>query len=393
MISILLETLHKPNIFAPNSCDNNFFINYYCPKHRAFLPTQFHSLDIEVYTKTSVSKLDWFVYPIIVNEPYYQIRSLIKPYDPTYGLFSLISEEILNAIKDNKGVIYVDITAEPINDPDLKELVSTFKNTDLNIVFNIPSEDYCDGKVFFNLLGWMESFFLVRPLRNQTFNGFSNKTMFSTREQKAFSLFNARYDKHAGATIISHLLDRYNLFKKGHVYIQDKGRDIKHAYEQSKSQFSLDSPLLFKFRIKEVENTQDIYEIPIWIYFAMKYSYFNLVVEAYYFNDSFNFPYITEKMWRNLPLNKPFVVVGQKHLLKSFKKLGYKSFHPYIDESYDNFSDNDRVLRVFKETKRLCSFTENDWITFNKKTEHIHTHNKYNFSKRQKDFIDVFRPR
>jgi len=393
MISILLETLHKPNIFSPNSCDNNFFINYYCPKHRTFLPTQFHPLDIEVYTKNSISKLDWFVYPIIINEPYYQIRSLIKPHDPNYGLFSLVSKDILEAIKDNKGVIYVDITAEPINEPDLKELVATFVNTDLNIIFNISRDDYCDGKVFFNLLGWMESFFLVRPLRNQTFNGFSGKTTYSTREQKSFSLFNARYDKHAGATIITHLLDKYDLFKKGHVYIQDKGKNIVQAYDQAKSQFSLDSPLLFKLRINEIKNTQDIYDIPIWIYFAMKYSYFNLVVEAYYSNDSFNFPYVTEKIWRNLPLNKPFVVVGQKHLLKNFKSLGYKSFHPYIDESYDNFSDNDRVLRVFKETLRLCSFTENDWITFNKKTKHIHIHNKHNFLQRQRDFINVLRPR
>ena len=33
--------------------------------------------------------------------------------------------------------------------------------------------------------------------------------------------------------------------------------------------------------------------------------------------------------------SKPFIVLGSKHFLKNLRSIGFKTFHPVIDESYD----------------------------------------------------------
>ena len=45
----------------------------------------------------------------------------------------------------------------------------------------------------------------------------------------------------------------------------------------------------------------------------------------------------------------PFVIVGCHKFLARLRKMGFKTFHPYIDESYDNESDlASRVDKAFK---------------------------------------------
>ena len=44
--------------------------------------------------------------------------------------------------------------------------------------------------------------------------------------------------------------------------------------------------------------------------------------------------------------------------MKHFRSLGYKTFHPSIDESYDEIEDNEERIRVLnQEVKRLCSLS------------------------------------
>ena len=61
----------------------------------------------------------------------------------------------------------------------------------------------------------------------------------------------------------------------------------------------------------------------------------NVVLEAYVDNDVLEYPFITEKTYRNIKYKKPFILMGNQYLLQVLLKLGYKTFHPLIDESYD----------------------------------------------------------
>ena len=48
--------------------------------------------------------------------------------------------------------------------------------------------------------------------------------------------------------------------------------------------------------------------------------------------------------------------MGQHHTLASLHKLGYKTFHPLIDESYDDIKDTKlRSLAVLREIDQIKS--------------------------------------
>ena len=49
------------------------------------------------------------------------------------------------------------------------------------------------------------------------------------------------------------------------------------------------------------------------------------------------------------------------YLIKILKELGFKTFHPFIDESYDREPDNlKRFNMIINEFKRLCEMNISD---------------------------------
>ncbi len=65
-----------------------------------------------------------------------------------------------------------------------------------------------------------------------------------------------------------------------------------------------------------------------------------------------------EKFWKDLGQFKPFIWVGPAHSLQHLHTQGFKSFSPWIDESYDEEEDCEkRMLMIVNEIKRLCSMS------------------------------------
>jgi len=105
-------------------------------------------------------------------------------------------------------------------------------------------------------------------------------------------------------------------------------------------------------------------------------SYFSLVTETQFYNNSTtklqyfsksncvdNTVFLTEKIFRPIAFKHPFVLCCTSGSLEQLRKLGYKTFHPYIDETYDTIiDDEERLEAVYKETERLCSFTDEQWL-------------------------------
>ncbi len=70
---------------------------------------------------------------------------------------------------------------------------------------------------------------------------------------------------------------------------------------------------------------------------------------------------ITEKTIKPLVNCHPIIVLGNPGSLAMVRQLGFQTFHPYIDESYDEELDPDRRMRmVFAEIDRLCAMTPKD---------------------------------
>jgi uncharacterized protein YktA (UPF0223 family) len=58
--------------------------------------------------------------------------------------------------------------------------------------------------------------------------------------------------------------------------------------------------------------------------------------------------FISEETFKALAFPRPFIVIGQKNVLKNLKIMGFKTFSNIIDESYDEMDDSIRMKAVEK---------------------------------------------
>lgn len=119
-----------------------------------------------------------------------------------------------------------------------------------------------------------------------------------------------------------------------------------------------------------------------------KQCYFSLVTETSFVTHNlknnildvngnmFDNHFITEKTWKVFQVKHPFIIASNAGILKTLKELGYKTFHPYINEEYDDIKDDElRLNAIYNEVVRLCSLSDNelnDWLV---NIEPIVTHN------------------
>ena len=77
----------------------------------------------------------------------------------------------------------------------------------------------------------------------------------------------------------------------------------------------------------------------------------SIVTESIYFQIDKEFPagYLSEKIWKPIGHCQPFILAGPANSLEHIRKrFGYKTFHPYIDESYDAEFDDFKRLEMIK---------------------------------------------
>lgn len=111
-------------------------------------------------------------------------------------------------------------------------------------------------------------------------------------------------------------------------------------------------------------------------------SYFSLVTETHFFphirNGQENLHEIvfTEKTFKPIGMKHPFVLVAPARSLRHLRALGYRTFEPYINESYDLIENHEaRLLAVVAEVKRLCAQTPEEWATWENNIASIVEHN------------------
>lgn len=82
-------------------------------------------------------------------------------------------------------------------------------------------------------------------------------------------------------------------------------------------------------------------------------SYIHIVSES-----QFDFeidPFFSEKTWRPIMNLQPFLFVGNCNSIAKLKKIGFKTFHPYIDETYDSEQDPKKRFKMIEEEIRKLS--------------------------------------
>lgn len=121
-----------------------------------------------------------------------------------------------------------------------------------------------------------------------------------------------------------------------------------------------------------------------WSNFSHQYKriYFNVVTESCYYEDCI---YMSEKIFKPISNLVPFIIVSNPFFLAKLREIGYKTFSPWIDESYDEEVDNDkRFFMILDEIKRLCSMSKEEIHKWYYEMEDILLYNQEHFANYKK---------
>jgi hypothetical protein len=106
-------------------------------------------------------------------------------------------------------------------------------------------------------------------------------------------------------------------------------------------------------------------------------SYFSLVTETFFFSNIWpnmdeHAVFFSEKIFKPIICKHPFLLVGRPKSLNYLKKIGYRTFHPYINETYDDIeNDQERLVAIVNEVSRLCNQTDDEWLSWLKNISEI----------------------
>ena len=65
--------------------------------------------------------------------------------------------------------------------------------------------------------------------------------------------------------------------------------------------------------------------------------------------------YVTEKFWRAVATKTPFVIYGPQYVLTNLKKLGFKTFHDFWDEGYQEDYAVDKIAGIKNILKKISA--------------------------------------
>lgn len=114
-------------------------------------------------------------------------------------------------------------------------------------------------------------------------------------------------------------------------------------------------------------------------------AFWHIVSETVYYDDKLH---LTEKIFKPIVLQRPFILVGGKDNLKYLQSYGFKTFSSWIDESYDDESDPDfRLIKIVEEIKKLCLLSDEKLQSMYKDMQEILEFNHKHFYTNFKDII------
>jgi hypothetical protein len=214
------------------------------------------------------------------------------------------------------------------------------------------------------------------------------------KKQKPFLCFNGMLRAHR-VIFIGELFARnlhpYTFLSAYDVNFMDQVRDTKWVVDQKiysdrfyKLFYELETRKeMFPCELSQPEGQTCTHDYSLQDHNLYNRSYISVVTETDYFQMyhghrtiSMNCTFGTEKTYKPIKARHPFIIVSRPHFLKHLKQLGYKTFHPHINESYDDIeNDEKRMDAILTEMERLAKYNEHEWGNFLYHTNHICQHN------------------
>jgi hypothetical protein len=76
------------------------------------------------------------------------------------------------------------------------------------------------------------------------------------------------------------------------------------------------------------------------------------IISETHFDDEQGTLFLSEKTFKTIACQSPFLILGNRGSLKKLKELGYITFHDIIDESYDNLQSVHRMNAIIDEIRK-----------------------------------------
>lgn len=143
------------------------------------------------------------------------------------------------------------------------------------------------------------------------------------------------------------------------------------------------------FEEKYIQNTHAQHDELIHLY---QNSAINLLCESQYDNNGVpvEYTFISEKTFRALAFPRPFVVIGQKNILKNLHKMGFRTFSEIIDESYDGMDDEHRLKKIEEIILDLSNKSREEIYDMWEKCIDIYEHNRKSIFYHAKAYSEMF---
>lgn len=228
----------------------------------------------------------------------------------------------------------------------------------------------------------------------------TTKTLEYKKYEKKFLNFNRRWRLHRPLFVA--LLKAKNLLDKGYVSLgkSDDGHNWQTIWPMiehyNNIPYNSSEPELYELLMANKESICSLPEMyldtdDLTINQADQISrtdrfynetYFSVVGETNFYTTIQGFEngrFFSEKTFKPIFNKHPFILITVPKSLELLRSLGYATFHPYINESYDNEpNDFKRMLMIIDEVERLCSLNDDELKEFLQKTDIIC---KYNYAK------------
>lgn len=322
-----------------------------------------------------------------------------------FDIKELIPEDIFNKIKDNLSNLFL------VLDNGLEYFYSCADSIykDIVIKHNIPAEkiiflsavptmhEYVSGCAKkYNLPQIKVDWFSLFESTGQDAARKSQNVSVLEKKQKyerAFLNLNRRWRLHR--PLMFTLLKDKGLLDKGYVSFApaDDNQNWNTAYAKLLSHYGSHGnikPILD--RNADVINTKPMYldtedlvtnraihEVSVNNYYSK--TYFSLINETTYHE---GVPFFSEKIFKAIAMGHPFIVATAPNSFQYLRELGYQTYHPYIDETYDTIlDDGDRMIAIVNEVERLCNMNKLEFKEWRAGISSIAKRNKLVLTRKQ----------
>ena len=188
--------------------------------------------------------------------------------------------------------------------------------------------------------------------------------------QNLFLSYNRTQRTHRGFLVA--MLNEYNLLKRGKISYQLSDINFDNI---NPSLYNKQKWLLLKNKgpqfidDNQVENLAD--SLPVEHY---EQTFISLITET---TVNSRCIFFSEKIFKPIAVGHPFILLGNPFSLKKLKEMGYRTFDKWIDESYDDITDNfARTIAIVREIEKLKTLTEEQLKAMRIEMNEVTLHNK-----------------